>query len=248
MNEPIDKTVILAAGQGLRLRQDERDYLKPLYPLQGKPLVGYVMEAFAACGVTDFYVVVGFEKEELIPGLQQALPPGVQLHLVDNPDWKLSNGVSLLKAKDSVQGRFFLSMSDHLFQPEMIRRLAAGADDPKSLYLAVDRKLNDVFDMDDATKVKIEDGKIKNIHKQLDDFNAVDTGLFICPDEIFGHLESALVGGDCSLSDGVHAMAKAGRARVVDIGDAVWQDVDTPDMLSHAEELLRTHFLIKNQL
>jgi len=242
MGKPINQTVILAAGQGLRLRQDERDYLKPLYPLQGKPLVGYVMAAFAACGVTDFFVVVGFEKEDLIPGLEQAVPPGAQLHLVDNPDWRLSNGVSLLKVKGSVRGRFFLSMSDHLFQPEMIRRLAAGAEDPDSLYLAVDRKLDAVFDMDDATKVKTDGGSIKDIHKKLIDFDAVDTGLFVCPDDIFGHLDAALVDGDCSLSDGVRTMAEAGRARVVDIGDAFWQDVDTPEMLSHAEELLSTHF------
>ena len=248
MGKQIDKTVILAAGQGLRLRRDERDYLKPLYPLHGKPLVAYVMDAFAAYGVSDFYVVVGFEKEELIPGLKQALPDGAQLHLVDNPDWRLSNGVSLLKAKGSVRGRFFLSMSDHLFQPEMIRRLAAGAEDDKSLYLAVDRKLDAVFDMDDATKVMTDGGLIKDISKELTAFDAVDTGLFVCPEEIFGHLEAAMLDGDCSLSDGVHAMADAGRARVVDIGDAVWQDVDTPDMLSHAEELLRSHLLTKNQL
>jgi 1L-myo-inositol 1-phosphate cytidylyltransferase len=239
----IDQVVILAAGQGLRLRRDERDYLKPLYPLNNRPLISYVMDGFMANGVARFHVVVGFEKEELIPGLQKALPQGAELHLVDNPDWRLSNGVSLLKARESVRGRFFLSMSDHLCQPEMIRRLAAGADDEKSLYLAVDRKLDSIFDMDDATKVKTEGGLIKDIHKQLNEFDAVDTGLFVCPDDIFGHLEAALVGGDCSLSDGVRAMAGAGRARVVDIGDAVWQDVDTPDMLSHAEDLLRSHSL-----
>jgi 1L-myo-inositol 1-phosphate cytidylyltransferase len=244
----IDQVVILAAGQGLRLRKDDRDYLKPLYPLHNRPLVSYVMDAFASSGVSRIHVVVGFEKEELIPGLKQALPGGAELHLVENPDWRLSNGVSLLKAKGSVRGRFFLSMSDHLFQPEMIRRLAAGAEDPKSLYLAVDRKLDAVFDMDDATKVKTDGGLIKDISKELTAFDAVDTGLFVCPQEIFAHLEAALADGDCSLSDGVRAMAEAGRARVVDIGDAVWQDVDTPDMLSHAEELLRSYFFTKNQL
>ena len=242
----IDQVVILAAGQGLRLRKDNHDYLKPLYPLHDRPLISYVMDGFASNGVTRIHVVVGFEKEELIPGLKRALPGEARLLLVDNPDWRLSNGVSLLKAKGSVQGRFFLSMSDHLFQPGMIRRLAAEAVEEDCLYLAVDRKLDAIFDMDDATKVATEGGYIRDIGKSLRQFDAVDTGLFVCPQEFFGHLEAVLVDGDCSLSDGVRAMADAGRARVVDIGDAVWQDVDTREMLSHAEELLKSHFLTGN--
>jgi 1L-myo-inositol 1-phosphate cytidylyltransferase len=234
----IDQVVILAAGQGLRLRQGEKDYLKPLYPLKGRPLVSYVMEAFFSQGVTRFHVVVGFEKDELIPGLKQAVPQGGELHLIDNPDWALSNGVSLLKAKEHVDGSFFLSMSDHIFQPAMINRLRRGATEEDCLYLAVDSKLDAVFDMDDATKVKTNLGRIVDIHKQLSEFDVVDTGLFVCPQGIFACLEAAMVDGDCSLSDGVRALAADGKARVVDIGDAVWQDVDTPDMLGHAEKLL----------
>jgi len=238
VQDTIDQVVILAAGQGLRLRQGQEDYLKPLYPLKGRPLVSYVMEAFFGQGVKRFHVVVGFEKDKLIPGLKQAVPKGGELNLIDNPDWALSNGVSLLKSKEHVEGRFFLSMSDHIFQSAMIDRLRSGAREEDCLYLAVDSKLDAVFDMDDATKVKTDQGRIVDIHKQLSEFDVVDTGLFVCPPQIFSCLESAMVDGDCSLSDGVRALAAEGKARVVDIRDAVWQDVDTPDMLGQAEKLL----------
>jgi 1L-myo-inositol 1-phosphate cytidylyltransferase len=234
----IQQTVILAAGQGTRLRKDQQDFLKPLYPLRGRPLISHVMNGFASVGVKTFYVVVGFAKEELIPGLQRVIPSQTKLNLIDNPDWSLSNGVSLHKAKNQVKGRFFLSMSDHLFQPAMIETLERGAKADDCLYLAVDRKLESIFDMDDATKVQVADDRIVEIGKNLTEYNAVDTGLFVCPSQIFAFLENEMKEGDCSLSDGVRAMAAAGKARVVDIGNAFWQDVDTPQMLSHAETWL----------
>ena len=48
----------------------------------------------------------------------------------------------------------------------------------------------------------------------------------------------AMVDGDCSLSDGVRLMARERKVAAVDIGDAWWQDVDTPAMLHRAEETL----------
>jgi len=48
-------------------------------------------------------------------------------------------------------------------------------------------------------------------------------------------LRRVLKDGDCSLADGVRLMAEEGNALAVDIGDAWWQDVDTPEMLQRAE-------------
>lgn len=234
---PPREAVILAAGQGLRIRKDEQDYLKPLYPLGGRALISHVLEALTGADVDRVAVVVGFCRDDLVRGLRPLFPPGAELRLVDNPDWQLSNGISLLRARGAVQGRFLLSMADHLYRAELVRRLIEGAVDEDSLYLAVDSKLDSIFDMDDATKVRTEGGRIVAIGKQLTEFDSVDTGVFICPPAVFDYLEQARRegGGDCSLSAGVQAMARDGRARVVDIGEAFWQDVDTPEMLAHAE-------------
>ena len=40
---------------------------------------------------------------------------------------------------------------------------------------------------------------------------------------------------DCSLADGVRLMARDDKVRAIDIGDGWWQDVDTRQMLQHAE-------------
>lgn len=241
MASDIRQAVILAAGQGTRLRRDEKDFPKPLYPLRGRPLIGWVMQALRQAGVERVRVVVGFAREETVPGIQAACPQGLRLDFIDNPEWEKKNGVSLYQARGHLAERFFLSMSDHLYSTKMAQCLASGAVEEDSLYLAVDRKLKTIFDMDDATKVKTKDGRIVDIGKQLSEFDAVDTGLFVCPPGVFAFLERSMVDGDCSLSDAVRAMAREGKARVVDIGGLFWQDVDTPAMLGHAEEWLAAH-------
>ena len=78
------------------------------------------------------------------------------------------------------------------------------------------------------------------IGKSLTDYDAIDTGLFVCSPEIFGYLEQAKRDGDCSLADGVRLMAADGKVRVIDIGDAWWQDIDSPETLEHARKSIAT--------
>ncbi|MCA9546732.1 MAG: CDP-alcohol phosphatidyltransferase family protein, partial [Myxococcales bacterium] len=102
------------------------------------------------------------------------------------------------------------------------------------------RKLDTIYDMDDATKVVTGPGdRIVKIGKMLPEFDAVDTGVFRCAPALFDALQRVLdEKGDTSLSDGVQALVAQDKARVVDVGAAWWQDVDTPGSKKHAEKLL----------
>ena len=88
-------------------------------------------------------------------------------------------------------------------------------------------------------KVQTRDGRVTAIGKNLAIYDAIDTGAFLCPPEIFRYLKAAQSGGDCSLADGVGLMAADGKVCAIDIGAAWWQDVDTPAMRARAEEDLR---------
>ncbi len=115
------------------------------------------------------------------------------------------------------------------------------SSDPDLLNVAVDRKLDSIFDLGDAMKVQTRGNKVTDIGKHLREFDAIDTGLFVCSLEIFDYLErvkSSSGMSDCSLADGVRIMAADNKVRAIDIGAAWWQDVDTPQMLHHAEKEL----------
>jgi choline kinase len=235
---PISEAVILMAGEGSRLRSSDKTILKPFVPLLGRPLISYTLDALIGAGIKTVNFVVGYESERVIAQLKQLFPSGLNAFFIENRDWQKQNGVSVLAAANRITSPFLLTMSDHLFDNTIVDRLIESAD-PDFLNVAVDRKLHSIFDLEDAMKVQTRGNKVIGIGKDLADYDAIDTGLFVCSLEIFDYLERAKSGAgmsDCSLADGVRMMAADNKVRAIDIGTGWWQDVDTPQMLRHAEK------------
>jgi choline kinase len=233
----ISEAVILMAGEGSRLRGSDNTFLKPFVPLLGRPLISYALDALIRAGITTVNFVVGYESARMIEQVKQFLPSDLSASFIENRDWQKQNGISLLAAAGHVSRPFLLTMSDHLFDGAVVDRLLDSSE-PGFLNVAVDRKLDSIFDLEDAMKVQTRGDRITDIGKNLRHYDAIDTGLFVCPVEIFDYLKRAKSGSrrsDCSLADAVQLMAGDKNVRAIDIGDGWWQDVDTPQMLEHAE-------------
>jgi 1L-myo-inositol 1-phosphate cytidylyltransferase len=231
----ITDAVILMAGTGSRLRGSVTTIAKPLIPIAGRPLIAYAIDSFDKVGVKTLHAVVGPNGDELAAAVAPLLPPHMQFRAISNPNWQKQNGISLLTAAGKVSAPFFLAMGDHLFESSILSRLVAHSDLDR-LNLAIDRKIESIFDLDDAMKVQTDGNRIAAIGKKLENYNAIDTGVFLCPEIMFDYLRRARKDDDCSLADGVRLMAEDGKALAIDIGDAWWQDVDTPEMLTRAEQ------------
>ena len=230
----IADAVILMAGSGSRL---QASVPKPLVPIAGRPLISHIIDHLFRAGVRKAHVVVGYESDRLLAGLEPLIPEGMQLHPIENPLWQKQNGISLLSADGQVNTPFVLTMADHLFEAAALNTLLQNAE-RDSLNLAIDRKIESIFDLDDAMKVQTENGFVTAIGKSLTRYDAIDTGLFVCPSAIFSYLKAARKDDDCSLADGVRLMAQDQKVRAIDIGDGWWQDVDTDAMFARAEEEL----------
>src|SRR5947199_9689196 len=96
-------------------------------------------------------------------------------------------------------------MSDHLFDRSIVDLLVRDAV-LDQLNLAIDRKLDSIFDVDDAMKVQTRGDQILQIGKDLTRYDAIDTGLFICPLTIFDYLQRLKRDGDSSIADGVRSV------------------------------------------
>jgi histidinol-phosphate aminotransferase len=231
--------VILAAGTGSRLVAQEA-FPKPLKTVSGVPLIVRVLRTLQGEGIREAVIVIGYRGDQIRKALLAEPSLGMKLHFVVNERFERKNGVSLLAAKKYIDRDCILSMADHLYSPEAVRRLLK-FDLPKgACALGVDYDIERCFDLDDATKVRLSGGKIADIGKEISDYDCIDTGVFRIGPELIRELERIEKGaGDCSLSDGVRALGAHGKFFGCDIGDSRWIDVDTPEAFLRAEAMVR---------
>ena len=232
--------VVLAAGLGSRLAAEgEQTSAKPLTRLMGVPLLLRTLRSLEVAGCDRGIVVLGHQAERVGREIEEEYRGSLELELVVNPQYRLQNGVSVLAARDHVDGEFVLTMADHIVDDRIMRLVRGHRPPAGGATLCVDYKIDAIFDIDDATKVHEEGGFIRQIGKELASYNCIDTGFFICTPELMEALDRVFgERGDASLSDGIGRLAAAGVMRALDIGDGFWQDVDTPEMLAHAQEVL----------
>ena len=237
MMAPVHTALVLAAGNGDRFRNLTRES-KLLQSVLGRPLVIRTLETARAAGISRFEIVLGYHADRVRAAIERQAPPDVAVHFTYNRDWHLENGVSVLAARDRLRSRFALLMGDHLFEARVLRQLLLTWVDARESLLAVDSRPAAPEIAAEATKVRLRGSRIIAIGKALTDYDALDTGLFVCTPSLFYALEAARAQGDTTLSGGIRRLAARGLMRSFDIGDARWCDIDTIEDLQSAESLL----------
>src|SRR6187402_374883 len=236
----VTRAIVLAAGLGSRLTEGGDITPKPLRRVAGVPLVVRVLRTLEAAGIEHAVVVVGHCGDLIKEAVRQEAELELKVTFVENTDYLKKNGVSVLAAAGYIDRECLLTMSDHLYTPELVRRLLAAEIPADGAALAVDYDIPRCFDLDDATKVAVERGRIVRIGKELDAYDALDTGVFrIGPSLVAELARVAEMNGDASLSDGVQALSRRGEFAAVDVGEVRWIDVDTQPALERAEAMLR---------
>lgn len=238
MTRIVSTAVILAAGNGDRFHNPTHDS-KLLQPLLGQPILLRTLDNAYDAGIRHAIMVLGYQADQVRALAEAGAPRGLDLTFVVNPEWRLENGVSALAARRSVDGnRFALLMGDHMFEPPVLQRMLRLDVEPNESLLAIDARPVAPAIADEATKVRREGSRIVAIGKDLVEYDALDTGVFVFSPVLFDALERARALGDTTLSGGVRELAARGLMRGVEIGDATWCDIDTLSDLAAAESAL----------
>ncbi|MEU6858062.1 NTP transferase domain-containing protein [Glycomyces sp. NPDC046736] len=237
--------VILAAGQGQRLRPDTDTLPKTLLPVtERETILDTIVRGLAEVGVTDLAVTVGHAAasiREHAPVLEERY--GVTVGLIDNdkPHW--NNAYSLWTARGHWSEGAVLVNGDTVHPVSVERSLLAQAETDPRLLLALDdhKTLTD-----EAMKVRIGPGGVERIHKaqRIEDCAGEYIGVSLIPAGIAEDLVKALEATferDPNLyyEDAYQLLAEAGRVATVSTGPVAWTEVDDHADWAAAREIAK---------
>jgi choline kinase len=235
--DDVTQTVILAAGTGTRLGSAEAGVPKPLLTVAGLPLIAHALRHAAGSGCTDAIVVVGFEGARVRAAVE-AIGSPLRICFVETADPSAPNGHSLLAAEPVAQPRFFLQMVDHMFDEVVLPKLTAPAWSEDELGRVLVDRAPVGLDLDDATKVRVDGGRVVAIGKSVDPWDAIDAGCFALTHAVFPALRAVSDGGARTVSSAMRQLVDRRGLRAVDVEGVRWVDVDTPRDRADAERLM----------
>jgi choline kinase len=231
------QTVILAAGNGSRLSTTRGHLPKPLVRVAGQALIEHALDQAVAAGVEEAIIVTGKAADQMRAHLETLDTP-LKLTVIYNERYHDPNGVSLLCAERYVTGPFYLQMADHVFAHPVLRFLdrASAAPAHCSRLLVDFHPVN--LDEDDATKVRVAGSHITAIGKEIQPYDAVDTGCFRLDPRVFDALHEVARSEPPSVTLGMRRLLGRGELAAVPLTGVRWTDVDTPEDYATAELLL----------
>lgn len=243
--------LVLAAGAGRRLRPYTDTLPKALVPVgpeedgEAKTVLDIALANFAAVGLTDVAVVVGYRKEAVYER-QAALEEkyGVKLTLIDNDkaeEW--NNAYSLWCAREVFKEGVLLANGDTVHPVSVEKTLLDARGNGRKIILALDTVKNLA---DEEMKVVVDpESGVKQITKLMDPATATGEyiGLTLIEAEAAAELADALKATfekDPQLyyEDGYQELVNRGfKVDVAPIGDVKWVEIDNHDDLAKGREI-----------
>ena len=136
------------------------------------PLYWYRIE-FSAALPADVYIwdITYLRKPSSIPPMPHydgcmEYNGRANLKFVVNKQFQLQNGVSVLCARPFTGSEFILTMADHILDDRIMQFVKKCRPPTNGAALCVDYKIDQIFDLEDATKVLSEEDKIKRLLKE----------------------------------------------------------------------------------
>ncbi|UCE45869.1 MAG: NTP transferase domain-containing protein [Methanobacteriota archaeon] len=215
------KAVILAAGEGKRLRPLTASEPKVMIPVANRPVLEYVVDALVRNNIVEIVMVVGYRKERIMSHFEDGKKFGARIEYVVQ-DKQLGNGHALNCAKDRVSGEFLVLAGDNIVDARAVEDMLRSGASPSAL----------VVESENPSKygvVTIEKGIIRGVVEKPQTLvsNIILTGFYRLKDSIFDVIGRNIASGEYGLS---HALSSAlGDHSIVPVfSDGLWIDAVYP--------------------
>ncbi|MFB6308738.1 MAG: sugar phosphate nucleotidyltransferase [Haloarculaceae archaeon] len=229
------KAVVLAAGEGTRLRPLTRTRPKPMLPIGNRPLLEHVLEAAREAGIDEFVFVVGYKRER------------IQSYFGDGDDWdvdieyavqetQLGTGHALLQAEAAIDGDFLALNGDRIVEPSAISAVMDARRESRDSVMAVTRHARPenygVVELDGRTVRSIEEKP--PAHAVTTDY--INAGVYGLGEAVFDDLRAAEAEGELAVTAVLREYRDGLRAVPF---DGLWLDVSYHwDILSVNDRVL----------
>lgn len=114
------KAVILAAGEGQRLRPFTATKPKVMIKVGNKPILQYVVEALRKAGIPDIVMVVGYRKDRVMSYFGNGKKFGVEIEYVFQQQ-QLGTAHALRQVEEFVEGNFLVVSGDNIIDDDTIK-------------------------------------------------------------------------------------------------------------------------------
>ena len=179
------KVVILAGGLGTRISEYTKSIPKPMIPLNGKPIIYYIMKHFYNHGFKNFYVAIGYKGIVLKDYFRKNKFPW-DVKLIETGQ-KTMTGGRIKKLKKYIGNeRFFMTYGDGLSDVNVSNLLNFHIKNKKLATLTAVRP--------PARFGKIKLNKINNVtlfrEKSSLDEGWINGGFFVLEPKVFSLIKS----------------------------------------------------------
>jgi UDP-N-acetylglucosamine diphosphorylase / glucose-1-phosphate thymidylyltransferase / UDP-N-acetylgalactosamine diphosphorylase / glucosamine-1-phosphate N-acetyltransferase / galactosamine-1-phosphate N-acetyltransferase len=228
------QAVILAAGEGRRLRPFTLNKPKGMLFIAGRPIISYVIESLAQNGILHIVIVAGYKREVLFDYIGNGRQFGVDIEYVIQ-ERQAGAGHALYQAKNVLKGEFLVLFGDKIINPEAISQLIPA--EPPVIVVKKGKKLPQNGSLQAGGKPP--NGTDKNI--QLNEA-MINAGIFAFNDEIFHFLEN-----ENNISNAITKMIKEGVSVALLDAAMPWLDVIYPwDILSLNADVMQNITSVQN--
>lgn len=215
------QAIILAAGEGQRLRPFTVNKPKSMIFIADKPTIAYVIEALAQNGIRKILVVVGHRREQIFNYLGTGERFGIEVSYVTQ-EKQLGTAHALAQAKSLAEDEFLVLPGDKLIEAATLSRIVTC----KPEAILVKRVENPLR----YGVVTVENGIVKSITEKPTEAasSLINTGIYAFSRKIFSYIDPEL-----GIPDALENMTAQGNKLSACETDGTWLDVVYPwDVLS----------------
>lgn len=184
LSSDIREAVVFAGGKGTTLRPLTYEVPKSLLPIQGKPLLFYIIQALKKAGIKRIILCIGYLGEKIAEYFGDGSRFGVEI-VYSKEDKPLQTGGALLQAKQYITGQTFLVMNGDIITNFAISDLIRFHQEQNPV---LSMALTMVKEPAAFGQLTIHGSKLKKfMQHQGAKTPLVNAGIYVCSDKIFDY-------------------------------------------------------------